>query len=382
MEALSGSKKTNIGDIDSLAYNPVNGKLWVVDSQPSRYIRLWTIDLETGPGILRKNYPRKELMGYSGLIGISFGPDGQVFGLLHTGIKTPVKEYRLAKIDMNDFSFELLPAENLGRTDALLLSNISGDYGKGITENPKIELTVTNAGRRLISNLPIFVNQKEVGGEIDLDGDGINQQWEDKAMERINPYIELDEEEPWLDNKENDFIANFVRISPFTPIYNYQSYYADQLPKYIIFRYIVNWSEDYGRFGFTEHKGEHERIYMAWRVSDNYRLDLDWVFNSAHRDPDMHHGVWNPYYQICNKVDVAKIPEGYDYSMLMCEKLMFDGQDGRLTFCAAEGKHALYPNCTICEDVLLVSTTATGEDCCGGGWYLFDCYNVGEPDEW
>ena len=411
-------QKTNIRDIDSLAYNPVSGELWAVDTQPNRYARLWTVDLETGQGTLRKNFTKKELMGYSGLIGISFSPDGQAYGILYKGTKAPIKEYRLIKIDMNDFSFELLPAENLGQPETLLLTNITSDYAEGwIVQDPKIELTVTNSGKRLVSNLPIFVNQGEVGEEIDLDGDGINQAWEDMAMERINPYIELDEEEPWLINQNfwlmnqniinsiqsqtgteissfvgkvpqqiinslTDHVANFVRIHPYTPFCNYQDCHANQLPKYIIFRYVVTWSKDYGRFGFTSHEDDHERIYMAWRVIDNYTLDLDWVFTSAHRDPDIHHSVWSPYYRICNKVDVSTIPEGYDFSMLMCGELDFDSQDGRLTFCAAEGKHALYPACDVCEDVLLVSTTATGEDCCGGGRYLFDCYNVGEPNEW
>ena len=190
-------QKTNIRDIDSLAYNPVSGELWAVDSQPNRYVRLWTVDPETGQGTLKKAYTKKELMGYSGLTGISFSPDGQAYGLLYDG---PIKGYRLTKIDMNDFSFELLPTENLGQTGTMLLTNITSDYAEGwIKENPKIELTVTNTGKRLISNLPIFVNQEEVGEEIDLDGDGINQAWEDMAMERINPYIELDEKEPWLE---------------------------------------------------------------------------------------------------------------------------------------------------------------------------------------
>ena len=261
--------------------------------------------------------------------------------------------------------------------------NVYRSSGEGYYQLSVDTSALSNQGRTLTSNLSIFVKEDEVGNlEIDSDGDGIRQEWEDMAMERINPYIELDEEEPWLDNKDNDFVANFVRIHPYTPNYNYQNYHVNQLPKYIIFRYVVTWSEDYGRFGFTAHEGDHERIYMAWRVIDNHTLDLDWVFTSAHRDPDIHHSVWSPYYRVCNKVDVATITENYDFSMLMCGELDFDSQDGRLTFCAAEGKHALYPTCNVCEDVLLVSTTLTGEDCCEGGRYLFDCYNVGEPDEW
>ena len=138
-------QKTNIRDIDSLAYNPINGELWAVDTQPNQYARLWTVNPETGQGALKKNYPRKELMGYSALAGISFGPDGQAYGLLYKGTKVPIKEYRLIKIDMDDFSFELLPAENLGQPETLLLTNITSGYPEGwIVQNPEIELTVTN----------------------------------------------------------------------------------------------------------------------------------------------------------------------------------------------------------------------------------------------
>jgi dipeptidyl aminopeptidase/acylaminoacyl peptidase len=120
-------QKTNIRDIDSLAYNLVSGELWAVDSQPNRYVRFWTVDLETGQGTLKKAYTKKDLLGYSGLIGISFSPNGQAYGLLYNGTKSPIKEYRLTKIDMNDFSFELLPAENLGQPETMHLTNITSN---------------------------------------------------------------------------------------------------------------------------------------------------------------------------------------------------------------------------------------------------------------
>ncbi len=43
-----------------------------------------------------------------------------------------------------------------------------------ITQEPELELSLSDEGRALISNLPIFVSETEKGSEIDLDGDGIN----------------------------------------------------------------------------------------------------------------------------------------------------------------------------------------------------------------
>ena|GEM_PF-6188480 len=67
-----------------------------------------------------------------------------------------------------------------------------------VTQEPELELSLSDEGRALISNLPIFVSETEKGSEIDLDGDGILQEWEDKAMEYINPKFELDEGEEWF----------------------------------------------------------------------------------------------------------------------------------------------------------------------------------------
>jgi hypothetical protein len=280
------------------------------------------------------------------------------------------------------------------RTGHIIIDDISHT----IVQNPKIELTISNGGKRLSSNLPIFVCPEEVGGDNDLDGDGIDQQWEEKAMWRINPFIELDEEEPYLDNTETDYLANFVRIHPYTPNSNNLISHSNNLPKYIIFRYVVTWSEDYGRQTvldididiFTSHHGDHEKIFMAWKVVDKYTLDLEWVFTSSHKDPDIHHAVWNTAHRTCNKGDVATLsvttwpPIDYDHSEIFCGDLQFSN-DGRLIIYASEGKHALYPSCELCEQVMLADLPGpvnVGEDCCGGGQYLFLCYNIGEPGDW
>jgi hypothetical protein len=171
--------------------------------------------------------------------------------------------------------------------------------GEITDDNIECILSLTNGGTTLMSNLPIFVSETEKGSEIDLDGDGILQEWEDKAMEFINPYIEIDEEEPWKDNQDSDHVANYVRVHPYDSFSNLTSFSSSNLPRYIIFRYVITWSEDYGRQTvggvnldfITSHKGDHERIFMAWKVIDGNTLKLDWVFTSSHEAPDAHHAV-------------------------------------------------------------------------------------------
>ena len=250
-------------------------------------------------------------------------------------------------------------------------------------------LSLTNGGGTLNSNLPIFVNADEVGNlEIDSDGDGIRQQWEDKAMEYINPYIELDEEEPWLDNQDSDYVANYVRVHPYNPFSTSTTFNSANLPQYIIFRYVVTWSMDYGRQTvaginlpfFTSHPTDRERIFMAWKVIDSNTLKLDWVFTSSHENPDAHHAVWNADHRTCNIGEISNLSKTFERTEVMCGNLQFSND--RLIVYASEGKHALYPSCDICENVMLVDGPGplnVGEDCGGGGRFRFYCYNVGEP---
>lgn len=270
------------------------------------------------------------------------------------------------------------------------------DFSEKTIPKPKLKLAFSDRGRTLTSNLPIFIKEDEVGNtKIDSDGDGIVQEWEDMAMDYINPYIELDKKEPWLTRQDTDHVANFVRVHPYPDFYYVpdSSYHLENLPQYVIFRYLVTWSKDYGRQSigdydidiFTRHSGDHERIFMAWKVIDNKTLRLEWVFTSSHKDPDVHHAVWNALHRTCNKGDVAYWPPTEFYhTEVFCGKLKFS-QNNRLIIYASEGKHALYPSCDICENVMLVDLLGPvniGEDCGGGGRFRFHCYNVGEPGGW
>ncbi|MBS3825353.1 PQQ-binding-like beta-propeller repeat protein [Candidatus Bipolaricaulota bacterium] len=194
-------------------------------------------------------------------------------------------------------------------------------------------------------------------------------------------------------------VVNFVRVTPWPSI---------EEPQYVLFYYCIAWTMDYGRFSVLAHRGDAERVIMAWKVEDENTLNLEWVFTSSHRDPNAHHAVWHATDMTCNRGYVANLSEETERSELMKTELQFDNQ-GNVILAASEDKHALYPSCDICEEVTLVDVpdraldyaatspylamyqAATGgveerghlnigEDCCGGGSWRFPVFNVGEPD--
>ena len=264
-----------------------------------------------------------------------------------------------------------------------------------------IQVYVTNDGMRMLMNQSVFVDPTS-----DPDGDGLNQDWENISLQLVEPLIELDEEEEWFDHRNEHHVVNFVRVSP---------YFETTNPDYVIFQYAVTWGMDYGGgqeelYPIQDHRGDVELIILAWRVSTQRSLWLEWVYTSAH-DINSHAGVWNASDPTCNRAyiaDTGKAP-GQDKpevvgTELMCETLQF--KNSRVFLQASENKHALYPSKHVCEyhATLLaeLGETLWGEDCGwepsdlekwwinyedlkidsryqGDGSFLFDAYNVGEP---
>ena len=254
-----------------------------------------------------------------------------------------------------------------------------------------MQLSVQNSGRRLVSNLPIFV-----APDSDIDGDGIYQPWEDAALERVKPMIELDEDEEWLDEQNEEHMVFFGRVAPYP--YSSIATLPSQLPRYVLFYYAFGWSMDYGGDiaglspSWTDllkaHRGDTERSIQAWKVVDAYTLELEWVTTSAHSDVNRHHGVWHAWDRTCNLGYIEDyVPLAYDnLTEVMCGNLEFDAA-GHVVLYASEGKHALYPSHAICEAVTVVVLPVGcppclwyGEDCSGGGRWSFPVYNAGEPD--
>ena len=219
-------------------------------------------------------------------------------------------------------------------------------------------------GRMATSSMPIF-------GFPDEDEDGINDCWENAAMEALNPWIELDEEDNFLDTKNRNFknlfsgkyvtlnemkaqthkVVNFVRVTP----------YPKDNPKYILFYYIVSWSKDYGKLKFDKgHNGDTEPLIMAWGIVENSdgrtpdTIQLECIYINAHGDCNRRTDLWEPYGISCNRDPVCTFNDEKEVARNQetCAELEFS--DNRLYLYASENKHCLYPACQACETVTLM----------------------------
>ncbi len=255
-----------------------------------------------------------------------------------------------------------------GAGDALQPREIEAEGGP-------LDLVLHGDGRRLTSKRSIFVDPDE-----DIDGDGLDQEWENAALELTNPYLELDEDEVWLDEQDQYPMAIFSRVTP---------YPSREDPRYVLFYSCIGWHLDYGGgVGYNpvvrieSHRGDTERFIMAWKVISPRSLRLDWVFTSSHKPGTDHSGVWHADDRTCTWGEIGNLEGNKVDSELMCASLN-SASDGRLVLQASEDKHALYPTIRVCEEVNLIQDSGVnvwGENCGGGGHFLFPTYNAGEPD--
>ncbi len=261
-----------------------------------------------------------------------------------------------------------------------------------------MDTIVQDHGRTILTNQSIFVDADQ-----DMDGDGINQDLENALLQDLRPIFELDEEETWLDNIESNPVVYFVRVTPYPDQYD---------PEYILFLYSISWAMDYGggpqqiESQIREnHRGDNEAVILAYHLTGNRRLDLEWVFTSAHGAVNNHSGVWHAFDRSCNRGYISDKDSNTVGSELECASLIYNKNSPFLQ--ASENKHAIYPTIDICEDVVLVAVLGDdnyledfGEDCgyepwlheaffadfeddehyLGNGLWQFDAYNMGEPD--
>jgi PKD repeat protein len=254
-------------------------------------------------------------------------------------------------------------------TISLVITDPAGTIVKqqdfAITIHPLV-INLSDGGRKMICDSSIFVEKST-----DIDHDGVNQAWEDEAMYKVNPYLELDEEEDWLKNMTTDKVVNYVRVT---------SYPIDSgTPQYILFNYALTWTQDYGRYGYEGvgtdlmgHNGDIETIILAWQIIDNQQLQLKYVYTSAHGfEATSHTSVWYAKGMTSNTGKIWP-----DDTEVMTAALEF--KDNILKLQTSEDKHAIYPT-EACGDHVSLVAGLFGEDCGGGGEWRFACFNAGEP---
>jgi hypothetical protein len=249
-----------------------------------------------------------------------------------------------------------------------------GTQDDGSDGDVAVAIEVTDDGRTLTSTVPFFVApDKEGDGTLDPDNDGILQEFENLAIARRNPFVELDEDEDWLDHRTIDKVVNFTTVSPFTNVVSGQSY--------LVIVFGTTWARDYGRDPIPladlwnaniakRHNGDIEKVAEAWAIVTPTRAELRFVYTSAHDSPTKHSAVWHATGTTCNTGEVIAYPP----SQTICASPQF--LNGRLKVVASEDKHAYYPTVAACEEVRLFGKI--GEDCGGGPIEMFPAYNIGE----
>jgi PKD repeat protein len=257
-----------------------------------------------------------------------------------------------------------------------------------IKVNP-ITFIFSDEGRKIQTSSPIFVDPKYEGdSRFDPDKDGINQAWEDAAMKKVAPYFELDEGESWLTKQytSNHKVANFIRVTPYTSVSG---------TEYILFYYCIAWSRDYGRYInkeysdiniFEAHNGDTEKVILAWKVINDKKLELAWVYTSAHGDMSSgHSGVWKATEETTNWGNIST----FWGAVLTTEEMhgTLEFYKNALKLYTSQDKHANYPSISVGENIHLawIPIPPPGwfvmEDVGGGPILRFDCYNAGEPGE-
>lgn len=201
-----------------------------------------------------------------------------------------------------------------------------------------------------LSNISIFDSSN------DVDGDGLNDLWENIAVQSLNPALQHHQDENLFDRPQ-DKVATFTRVTPATTSTGEQ---------YILFLNTIAYSNDYGDpiLGLRDHKGDTEQFQVAWKVTDSTTIELDRLRTTGHN------GTGAPF------IPVPPVFgwEGHTTETVGRQDIELTSS-GQVKVYIEEDKHGTWASKRRCED---------GPYPCGTEpEYLIrpTAYNVGEPPE-
>ncbi len=199
----------------------------------------------------------------------------------------------------------------------------------------------------LETNLPVWAQGCDVETCEDVDQDGLNDAWEDLALQVFRPELILDEAEPGMDDPDL-VLAQVGRVAPVG---------SDRVRVLL----MLGWSEDYGRCGVSAHHGDSERVALDVLL-DGERAVVVGAYTAAHEGTALDHGQ---LVQGAGLLDLST------------------SEEPRWQVWPSEGKHATYPSVQSCEEVSIVP--CIDEDCAPDGVddperyvILPDVWNAGE----
>jgi hypothetical protein len=196
-------------------------------------------------------------------------------------------------------------------------------------------------------NGTIVRTNTSIFGNPDTDGDTLNDEWENAAMNELSPSYSLDRNEDFL-NHPKDHVRLFGRSTPFP---------SPENPRYIVFWYAVTWSRDFGKYGIGAHNGDTEPFIMVWKIIDNQTIALDSVYIHAHEGCNEREDLWNASGISCNYAGICDFTLQEITKNQVCSSLEF--YDDRLVLYVSKNKHALFPSQESCQSTILIESSDT-----------------------
>jgi hypothetical protein len=189
----------------------------------------------------------------------------------------------------------------------------------------------------------------------DADADGLVDAWEELALDRLRPFVVLDEDEDEELVDDPTFALGIVgRVAAV----------GDLVHVYM----MLGYAKDFGSCGFTAHNGDSERVALALapRAGSDGDVAVAIAYTAAHENTANDHG---------------QVFQEADFGLLTFQTDAATGEPRWAVFASAN-KHATYASIEICEDAS--STPCVEEDCAPDGvdaaayTRLFPFVNAGE----
>ncbi len=130
----------------------------------------------------------------------------------------------------------------------------------GLSRAGRFELPVDHFPRRMTACRGRFCK--------DADRDGLNDLWENVAVQQLRPRLLLDGTDD-LFSSPTDRVRVLTSVTPL----------VRDTQEYVLFASVVAFSRDYGHLGMWDHAGDAEAFGMLFRIEDSG--ELQWVASGA-----------------------------------------------------------------------------------------------------
>ncbi len=243
----------------------------------------------------------------------------------------------------------------------------------GQPSTPDVTVTLDPATRALTTDGSFLIDPGT-----DVDGDGLNQTFEDAAAAELNPLLEFDEHEDFTVQRAQLPAMTLVHVRPWPTYQDVQQVIFEFVPTFAVDGGVgitfTDWNDDWVRLGIEPHRGDSEKVFLAYDVVDDEHLTFTRAFTSAHHSQTLHDGLWNPTGDRCTPAYLAVLDLGNasftTETEQMCGALEFD-QDGRLIVYPSRNKHAMYPSKATCEAATLAKLRVTATEWAPWTWTLY-----------